>query len=77
LLFGSHSFKYDIYEIGAISEIGNRTSNEDRIIVQQDFPFCKRLKCSYYCVIDGHGGDECAIFLEKNIPLALARNFGT
>jgi protein phosphatase 2C family protein 2/3 len=28
-----------------------------------------------FCVIDGNGGDECAVYLEKNLPIAIREVF--
>ena len=36
---------------------------EDRYIIQQDIGLDQVMKCSFFSVIDGHGGDWCAKFL--------------
>ena len=51
--------------------IGNRTNMEDSYFISQDIGFDSILKLSFFCVIDGHGGDQCAQFLQSELIYTL------
>ncbi len=51
--------------------LGNRQNMEDSYFVSQDICFDSILKVSLFCVIDGHGGDQCANFVQSQLTATL------
>jgi serine/threonine protein phosphatase PrpC len=48
---------------------------EDSYIIVQDIGLDGVLKASYFSVVDGHGGDWCAKFLQENLVKQLNKEF--
>lgn len=63
------------FNVGCVSKIGNRTHMEDSYIIVQDIGLDGVLKASYFSVVDGHGGDWCAKFLQENLVKQLNKEF--
>lgn len=72
---GKLQFVVERFNMGVVSKIGNRPHMEDIYICQQDMGIDTNLKASLFCVIDGHGGDQCAKFLQKNMVKELCQQF--
>lgn len=53
--------------MGSVAKLGNRPRMEDTYVVAQDLGLDCSLKASLYVVIDGHGGDWCAKFLQAEL----------
>jgi len=64
------------FKCGWHEDIGRRPTLEDRVAVREFVakPFNKKAsrgketRAAYFAVFDGHGGDECAAYLEKHLP---------
>lgn len=73
------------FKCGWHEDIGRRPTLEDRVAVREFVakPFKRKAnrgmetQAAYFAVFDGHGGDECAAYLEKHLParveIALAK----
>ena len=69
---GALTFVVERYNMGVVSMRGLRYRMEDSYQVLQDMNLDQLLKVSFYAVIDGHGGDWCAQYLQKEmIPCLL------
>lgn len=55
------------FNTGVVAVIGNRSNMEDAYFISHDLALDSILKVSYFCVIDGHGGDVCALFLRREM----------
>lgn len=47
---------------------------EDSYIMVQDMKLHPELPISIFCVLDGHGGDWCAIFLRHHLEASVRKN---
>ncbi|CDW79355.1 ppp1r13b protein [Stylonychia lemnae] len=64
---GLSSYIVERFNTGVIADVGTRGSMEDTYIISQDIGIDDYLKVSLFAVIDGHGGENCAIFLRQRI----------
>jgi len=48
---------------------------EDFMIINDDLQISKIHLCSLFCVVDGHGGWECAKFIVDNIADTMKNTF--
>ncbi|GAB6033439.1 hypothetical protein CHUAL_013325 [Chamberlinius hualienensis] len=53
--------KISVTNIGHATNVGRRTSNEDRYSIKEIFP-----ELLYFAVFDGHGGSACAEFCNRH-----------
>lgn len=56
MVAGSLWFICEIFQVGVVALMGNRTRMEDNYVMANDLSIDSTLKCSFYAVIDGHGG---------------------
>lgn len=69
---GSLTFVVERFNTGIVSKRNKRQRNEDAYALSQDIGLDQVLKMSFYTVIDGHGGDWCAQYLQTEmIPFYL------
>lgn len=67
------------FKCGWHEDIGRRPTLEDRVAVREFVakPFDKKAnggkgpQAAFFAVFDGHGGEECAAYLEKHLPSRL------
>lgn len=66
---GELEFKVMQRNLGMVSDMGTRKSNEDALLYVEDLNVESLLpnRCSLFAVIDGHGGTKCAKFLRDNL----------
>ena len=64
---GASSYMVERFNTGVVADVGNRGSMEDTYLISQDIGIDDYLKASLFVVIDGHGGDNCAIFLRSRM----------
>lgn len=65
------NFLVERFNTGVVAKIGNRQNMEDSYFISHDIGFDSILKVSYFCVIDGHGGDFCAQFIQEEMIATL------
>lgn len=71
------AFLVERFNLGIVSKIGNRTHMEDAYIIAHDLGLDGVLKASFFSVIDGHGGEWCAEFLQDEMVKVLNKEFST
>lgn len=64
---GLLSYQVERFNTGVIADVGTRGSMEDTYLISQDIGIDEYLKVSLFSVIDGHGGDHCAIFIRQRL----------
>jgi len=67
IMAGSLQFLVERFNVGAVAKLGNRARMEDTYVIAQDLGLDSALKSSLYVVMDGHGGDWCAKFLQAEL----------
>ena len=72
---GSLRFLCERFNVGVVSKVGNRLQNEDSYIVTHDLGLDTCLKSSFYAIIDGHGGEHCSQFLQRELSSELRYEF--
>lgn len=68
---GSLDFEVGRFNIGRCAETGVRTLMEDCDCVIQDLGLYEGLPLSFFAVYDGHGGVQCAQYLQEHLHLTL------
>ena len=66
---GLLTFLCERFNTGIVSKRGLRSRMEDSCTIEHDIGLDIALKASVYAVIDGHGGEWCAQFLQKELVL--------
>jgi serine/threonine protein phosphatase PrpC len=67
ILAGSSTFVIERFYTAALAQIGNRPKMEDMYVITHDLGIDSALKSTLYTVIDGHGGEWCARFLQAEL----------
>ena len=75
IIIGSLKFLVERFYTVASAKIGNRPRMEDTYVLAHDLGLDSSLKASLYAVIDGHGGDWCAKFLQQELINFVIRGF--
>jgi len=66
-------FILERFNTGIIAAPGKRANMEDTFVVVQDMKLHPQLPVSIYCVLDGHGGEWCAVFLRQRFEAEMRR----
>lgn len=67
-------FLVEKYNTGIIAAPGRRGNMEDSFVIIQDLRIHPLLTVSIYGVLDGHGGDWCAIFIRERFEDEMRKN---
>jgi serine/threonine protein phosphatase PrpC len=59
-----NQFILERFNTGLIAAPGKRSNMEDSFLIIHDLNIHPRLPISIYAVLDGHGGEWCAIFVK-------------
>jgi hypothetical protein len=59
-----NQFILERFNTGLIAAPGKRSNMEDSFLIIHDLNIHPRLPISIYGVLDGHGGEWCAIFVK-------------
>jgi serine/threonine protein phosphatase PrpC len=62
------------YNTGIVAAPGKRANMEDCFIINHDLKLHPSLPISVYSVLDGHGGEWCAVFLRKHFEAEIKKN---
>lgn len=67
IIIGVLKFVVERFYTAALAKIGNRPKMEDTYVMAHDLGLDSVLKSTLYSVIDGHGGEWCAKFLQQEL----------
>lgn len=67
-------FLLEKYNTGIIASPGRRGNMEDSFVIIQDMNIHPLLPISVYGVLDGHGGEVCAIFIRQRFEDEFRKN---
>lgn len=67
-------FIIERFNTGLIAAPGKRTNMEDTFVINHDLKLHPQLPISIYSVIDGHGGDWCAVYLRQRLENEIRKN---
>lgn len=67
-------FLLEKYNTGIIAAPGRRGQMEDSFVIIQDLNIHPLLPISIYGVLDGHGGDWCALFIRERFEDEFRKN---
>ena len=67
IIIGASKFIVERFYTVAVAKIGNRPRMEDTYVLAHDLGIDSALKSTLYAVIDGHGGEWCAKFLQQEL----------
>lgn len=63
---GTLEFEACRFNVGRAAEKGVRPKMEDTDIAIQNLFIYPEIPISFFAIFDGHGGDECSVFLREN-----------
>jgi serine/threonine protein phosphatase PrpC len=67
IMIGDSVFRLLSHNCGVFTEIGDRTTQEDRNCIIDDIRIFNDIIVPYYAVYDGHGGSSCSEYIRRNL----------